>query len=80
MADSEPRLARRLRLAGLLVGFGLVIEAATLLWPHPTAFLVFVLLGALLVAAGAILYLLAIASYPADAEAHKGRPPRMGGC
>lgn len=62
MTDSDPRLSRRLRLAGLLVGLGLVIEAATLLWSHPTAFLVFVLLGGLLVAAGAVVYLLTIAS------------------
>lgn len=64
MTDSDPRFPR-LRLAGVLVALGLVIEAATLLWPHPTAFLVFVLLGGLLVAAGALVYLLTIASQPA---------------
>lgn len=64
MTDADPRLARRLRLAGLLLGLGLLIEAATLFWPHPTAFLVFLLLGGVLVAAGILLYLLTIATYP----------------
>lgn len=65
MTEADPRLARRLRLAGLLLGLGLLIEAATLFWPHPTAFLVFLLLGGVLVAAGVVLYLFTIATYPA---------------
>ena len=64
MMEADPRLSRRLRFAGLLLGWGLLIEAATLFWPHPTAFLVFLLLGGLLVAAGVLLYLFTIASYP----------------
>ena len=65
MTDADSRLARRLKLAGLLVGLGLLIEAATLFWRHPTAFLAFVFLGGLLVAAGAVIYLFTIANYPA---------------
>ncbi len=64
-AETNPRLVRRLRLAGLLLTLGLLIEAATLFWSHPTAFLVFLLLGGALVAAGIVLYLLAIAAHPA---------------
>lgn len=63
VGDSAP-LVRRLRLAGLLLCLGLLIEAVTLFWPHPTAFLVFLLLGGTLVAAGVLVYLLAIASDP----------------
>ncbi len=62
--EADPRLARRLRLGGLLLGLGLLIEAATLFWPHPTAFLVFLLLGGVLVAAGVFVYLFTIATYP----------------
>jgi predicted membrane channel-forming protein YqfA (hemolysin III family) len=62
--DTDPRLVRRLRLAGLLLGLGLLIEAATLFWSHPTAFLVFLLLGGMLVAAGMVLYLFTIATGP----------------
>jgi hypothetical protein len=65
MTGTDPRLVRRLRLAGFLVIFGLLIEAVTLFWPHPTAFLVFLLLGGSLVAAGVVLYLITIASWPA---------------
>jgi hypothetical protein len=63
MTGADPRLARRLKLAGLLVGLGLLIEAATLFWSHPTAFLAFLLLGGVLVAAGVVLYLLSIATF-----------------
>ena len=56
--------ARRLKLAGLLVSLGLLIEATTLFWAHPTAFLAFLLLGGVLVAAGVVLYLLSIATFP----------------
>lgn len=62
MTGAEPRLVRRLRLAGILVGLGLLIEAATLFWAHPTAFLAFLLLGGLLVASGMALYLVSIAT------------------
>ncbi len=57
-------LMRRLRLSGLLVALGLIVEAITLFWSHPTAFLVFLGLGGLLVGAGVLLYLFTIATYP----------------
>lgn len=57
-------LTRRLRLSGLLVALGLIVEAITLLWSHPTAFLVFLFVGGSLVAAGVLLYLFAIATVP----------------
>ena len=63
-ATDAPPLIRRLRLAGLLVTLGLIVEAITLFWSHPTAFLVFLGLGGLLVAAGVLLYLFTIATYP----------------
>lgn len=63
MTDPDPRLVRRFKLAGLLLGAGLVVETVTLFWSHPTAFLVFLLLGGLLVAAGVLLYLLSVATY-----------------
>ena len=65
MTDADPRLARRLRLAGLLLCLGLLIEAATLFWPHPTAFLAYLFLGGLLVAAGVVIYLFSIVAGPA---------------
>ena len=70
---AEPRLLRRLKLSGLLVSLGLIIEAITMLWSHPTAFLVFLLLGGTFVAAGVLVYLFAIASNP-SAPSMQGRP------
>jgi len=60
MTDIAPNLVRRLRLSGLLVSLGLLVEAVTLFWSHPTAFLVYLLLGGLLVAAGVLTFLYAI--------------------
>jgi hypothetical protein len=64
MTNVPPVLSRRLKLSGLLVGAGLIVEAVTLLWQHPTAFLVFLFLGGTLVAAGVLVYLFAIATQP----------------
>jgi uncharacterized membrane protein YczE len=60
VTEVHPMLSRRLRLAGILVALGLLVEAATMYWPHPTAFLVFLGVGALLVAAGVLVYLVAL--------------------
>ncbi len=64
MTAAAPPLIRRLRLSGLLVSLGLIVEMVTLFWSHPTAFLVFLFLGGLLVAAGVLLYLFSIVTYP----------------
>ena len=61
----HPTLIRRLKVSGLLIALGLIVEAVTLLWAHPTAFLAFLFLGGTLVAAGVFLYLLSIVKYPA---------------
>jgi uncharacterized membrane protein YccC len=60
-----PRLVKRLRISGMLVGLGLAVEAFSLLWSHPTAFLAFMFLGATLVGAGVLVYLWSLASAPA---------------
>jgi len=57
-----PRLLKRLRLSGILAGSGLAVEAFTLLWAHPTAFLAFLFVGAALVGAGVLVYLWSLAS------------------
>jgi spore maturation protein SpmB len=59
-----PRLLRRLRISGLLVSLGLAIEAVTMAWSHPTAFLVFLLLGGMLAGAGVLTFLATIATLP----------------
>jgi uncharacterized membrane protein YczE len=51
------KMQRRLRASSLLVLIGLLIELVSLLWSHPTAFLVFVILGIFFMALGILLYL-----------------------
>ena len=62
MTIANPKLTRRLQLSGLLVGLGLAVEALTMAWSHPTAFLAFLLVGGTLVGLGVLLYLYAIVS------------------
>ena len=52
------RTERRIRLAGILVILGLLVEAVTLLLGGPISFLVFMFLGGALVVAGMLTYLL----------------------
>lgn len=57
MTTTLTKLEKRLRVAGLLVVLGLLIELITLHWAHPTAFLFFLLLGGSLMGLGILLYL-----------------------
>ncbi len=54
---------KRIRIAGILVAAGLVVELVTLKWSHPTSFLFFLLLGGTLMAAGILIYLFSLASH-----------------
>ena len=62
-AGAPATLARRLRLSGLLLTAGLLIEGGTLFaLERPLGFLTFATIGGLLVVAGIVLYLWAIVS------------------
>ena len=54
------KIERRIRLAGILLIAGLLVELVTLRWSHPTAFLFFLLLGGALMALGIGVYLLSL--------------------
>lgn len=58
-----PAIERRVRLAGLLVCVGMLIQVLTLVRIHPLAFVAFILIGCPFVAAGLLLYLYSIVSY-----------------
>ena len=47
----------RLRLSGMLIAVGLLIEALSLLWNHPLSFIAFVTIGGALIALGIVVYL-----------------------
>lgn len=54
------KLEKRLRIAGILVVLGLIVEVATIQWSHPTAFLFFLLVGGTLMGLGILFYLYAL--------------------
>jgi len=62
MNAQSTKIERRIRLAGILLIAGLLVELVTLRWSHPTAFLFFLLLGGALMALGIGVYLLSLVS------------------
>jgi len=75
MTAVDPKLEGRLKLSGGLIGSGLAIEALSMAWAHPTAFLAFLFGGGTLVVMGVLLYLLTIASAGAVAESGRNKNP-----
>jgi hypothetical protein len=55
-------LEQRIRISGVLLVMGLIIEAVSLAWANPTAFIVFVVVGGTSMAAGMLLFLYSVAS------------------
>ena len=62
MNTQPTKIERRIRLAGILLIAGLLVELVTLRWSHPTAFLFFLLLGGALMTLGIGVYLLSLVS------------------
>jgi formate/nitrite transporter FocA (FNT family) len=57
-------MERRLRISGVLVVLGLLIEAFSLLWVHALAFLIFAIVGGLFIGLGILTYLYSLVSMP----------------
>jgi hypothetical protein len=62
MTAAVTKLEKRLRLAGVFLIFGLLVEAICLLWARPLAFILLVCGGGLLCMAGIVVYLYGLAS------------------
>jgi len=62
VTDGIVGIEKRLRLAGMLLIFGLLVEAICLLWARPLAFIVLVGAGGFLCAAGIVVYLYSLVS------------------
>ncbi len=60
MTDNPSRLQSKLKTAACLLIAGLAAEGITLHWAHPTSFMLFIILGGILVCAGIAVYLIAI--------------------
>jgi hypothetical protein len=55
-------MERRLRISGVLIILGLLIEAFSLIWVHALSFIVFALVGGALIGLGILLYLYSLVS------------------
>jgi hypothetical protein len=55
-------ISKRLRVAGILIGLGLVVEGLSLTWNHPLSFVAFLGIGGLLLILGIVIYLTALVS------------------
>lgn len=62
MDTNAMKMTARLRIAGVLVFVGLLIEAFTLTWNNPIAFIVFLAVGGLMIGLGILFYLLSLVS------------------
>jgi hypothetical protein len=56
-------IERRIRVSGLLIVAGLLLQMSTLPLTHPLAFLFFLMVGCPIVGAGILLYLFSLASH-----------------
>jgi hypothetical protein len=61
-------MERRLRISGMLILLGLVVEALSLIRIHPLAFLGFMFVGGGLLVAGIVIYLYSLVSVTSPSE------------
>ena len=61
-------IERRLRISGLLIALGLVVEGLSLIHIHPLAFLSFMFIGGGLLVAGIAIYLYSVVSITSPPE------------
>jgi hypothetical protein len=64
-------MERALRIAGVLLILGLVVEALSLHWNTALSFLSFMIVGGVLLVAGVLLYLISLLQHT-----HQGKSPR----
>jgi hypothetical protein len=62
MTEATGGFEKRLRLAGTLLIFGLLVEGICLLWVRPLAFILLVCGGGLLCATGIVVFLYSLVS------------------
>jgi hypothetical protein len=69
---SADSMNRRLRISGILVVIGLLVEALCLVWSRPIAFVVLVCLGGALIALGVLFFLYSLVSTPPHPASSSG--------
>jgi hypothetical protein len=68
MSNGRPKVSISFRLSGVLLIIGLCVEALSLFWVHPIAFLAFFVVGGAFLAAGVLLYLSSIIFQPSPSD------------
>ncbi len=61
---AEMVMLKRLRIAGILIAAGLLVELVSLRWSHPLAFMLFLSGGGALIVGGVLFYLFSLVSLP----------------
>jgi hypothetical protein len=72
---SRNKMQSRLRISGIFILLGLIVEAASLQWSHPTAFLLFAFIGGPLEAFGIVIFLYSLVSIRETEPAGKTLAP-----
>lgn len=62
------QMEHRLRISGILIALGLLVEALSLIRVHPLAFLGFMVIGGGLLLMGIAIYLYSLVSVPSPPE------------
>ncbi|HTM38206.1 MAG TPA: hypothetical protein VL156_15755 [Terriglobales bacterium] len=62
--STQPKMQRRLRIAGMLTGLGLLVQLSTFFGIHASAFMAFAIIGVPLTFAGCTLFLYSLVSNP----------------
>ncbi|MEO6120317.1 MAG: hypothetical protein ABIP12_06460 [Terriglobales bacterium] len=66
IGNANPVMAKRIRLAGIFLLAALIVEAFSLLWSNPTAFLLFAGIGGALLIGGVGVFLYSLVSVPTE--------------
>ena len=70
--EAGDSMSRRLRISGILVMAGLMVEALCLMWSRPIAFVVLVGVGGALIGLGVVFFLYSLVSVAAHATETPG--------
>ncbi len=71
---SQNPMEKRLRIAGIFVLVGLLVELIALRWVHPAAFLVLAFVGIPVMSLGIVIYLYSLISLPTPPTGTTRRP------
>jgi hypothetical protein len=75
MSVEKIQFSKAFRISAVLLLLGLCVEAISLRWVHPIAFILFFVAGGSLIAAGVLLYLYSLVTMNHSQESQVQGPP-----